>query len=152
MKTVGDEQHCARKCVLMREAGMKLQTIRRKQYLLWKRKWLGIAGMWVFLLLAMCPVKNVLARSPQEIEETSPAEIVTSQSITNYYLYDVVWGATHWAALGSGSLNEAVVLRQTGKPGRSSRPTRHVICCEWRGAAHSLSPLGEGSSSDPLMA
>ena len=55
-------------------------------------------------------MKNVLARSPQETEEASPAEIVSPRSITNYYLYDVVWGATHWAAVGSGSLNEAVVL------------------------------------------
>jgi len=64
----------------------------------------------VLLFLGISPVKNVLARSPQDIEEASPAEIVSPQSISNYYLYDVVWGTTYWAAVGSGSLNEALIL------------------------------------------
>src|SRR6476661_4043086 len=42
--------------------------------------------------------------------------------------------------------------RQTGRPGRSSRPTRHAIYCGWRGTVHILLQLGEGVSSDLLMA
>jgi hypothetical protein len=67
-------------------------------------------GICVLLLLGMYPVTNVRAQSPQATDDASYTETVSPQSITGYYLYDVVWSGTRWVAVGSGSLNEALVL------------------------------------------